>query len=306
MFDVKQVEAATPQGSIVAVMLEAIFGFLRSIVESFLKPVVDTFISFLTKTPPLLDNPTVVKFWLVTFGLSSSFFVLVMVLLGFNMMTGDTFGLVGELSLKEVLVRFGSGMFGAAMSLFFADMMIRLANFFVETAISATGGVAHAWVMNVVQVDSLLTASIANLILIVVYILFLLFLAFLYVMRLAVIVTGAVFSPFLFLLLTIPRLQGFAEGLIRNYFIAAFLPFFHVLMLQLFAAFLSMPEQKNSFISLVAAIGLFLTMLKVPGFLSSLASHGAEAEVSRRLVTKVSSSVSSLVRSLATKGASGG
>lgn len=304
VFKIAEVEAVKPSGGIITMIIEAILGFLRAIIESAAKPFIDGLLAFLTSTPTLLDNPTVVKFWLVIFGLSGSLFVLFMVLLGWNLMTGDIFGLIGEMSLKEILLRFGAGMLGAAMSLFLTDTTVRLSNYLVATVSNISGGVTHSWVMNVIQVNPNILdgAQLANLLLMVAYLLFALLLSILYVVRLVIVVTGAVFSPFIFLFLTVPRLQGFADSLIRNYLIAVFLPFSHIVMIQLFAAFLSMPEQQNKILSLITAIGLFVAMLKTPGFLSAAAARGQEVDTAKGAMKKLSNILASAVQAVAKGG----
>lgn len=301
LFTAQPVEVAQAESGIVSVLLEGILGFLRAVVESFVSPVIEAFVAFFTNTPSLLGNSTVVKYWLIILGITESLFVLVMILLGYNLMTGDVFGLVGEQSPKQIILRLGAGMAGAALSLFIADTLVGLANFMVDTVNQSSGGLAHSWVLNIIHTPSI-GSSLAVLLLSIAYIVLAIMLIVLYAMRLAVVVAGAVFFPFIFLFLVIPRLHGFAEGLIRNYIIAVFLPFTHLVIIQLFAEFLKMPEQKNDFVSFLSAIGLFLVLLKIPGFLSTMAARGAESEVSRQMVTKISGSISSMVSSVSKSG----
>jgi hypothetical protein len=57
----------------------------------------------------------------------------------------------------------------------------------------------------------------------------------------------------------------------KSYFTAVFMVFVQVVIVQLAASFLALPEtSNNSLISISIAIGLFLTLLKVPGFMTNM------------------------------------
>ena len=74
-----------------------------------------------------------------------------------------------------------------------------------------------------------------------------------------------------FLLWTIPKFSDFAEIATKSYLAAVFVVFVHVVVIQLAASFLALPEQSNnSLISIAVAIGLFLTLLKVPSLMTNM------------------------------------
>ena len=92
-----------------------------------------------------------------------------------------------------------------------------------------------------------------------------------YISRLIIICLGAVLSPFIFLLSAIPKTADFAEMAIKGYFVSVFTIFVHVVTIQLAGTFLTLPEQTNSsLISVAVAIGLLLTLLKIPSFMMQL------------------------------------
>ena len=75
----------------------------------------------------------------------------------------------------------------------------------------------------------------------------------------------------IFLLWATPKFSDLAEIAMRSYLVAVFMVFIQVVVIQLAASFLSLPEQSsNSLISIAVAIGLFLTLLKVPGSLNQM------------------------------------
>ena len=68
-----------------------------------------------------------------------------------------------------------------------------------------------------------------------------------------------------------PKTADFAEMAIKGYFVSVFTIFIHVVTIQLAATFLTLPEQtNNSLISIAVAIGLLLTLLKIPSFLMQM------------------------------------
>ena len=92
-----------------------------------------------------------------------------------------------------------------------------------------------------------------------------------YIARLIVISLGAVLSPFIFLLWTLPKTADFAEMAIKGYFVSVFTIFVHVVAIQLAGTYLTLPTQTpNSIISISVAIGLLFTLLKIPQFLMQL------------------------------------
>jgi hypothetical protein len=58
---------------------------------------------------------------------------------------------------------------------------------------------------------------------------------------------------------------------VKGYFVSVFMIFVHVVTIQLAGTFLTLPEQtNNSLISVAVAIGLLLTLLKIPSFMMQL------------------------------------
>ena len=139
--------------------------------------------------------------------------------------------------------------------------------------LSATGGLNHAWITNAITISSLTngTAPFIILIFLLIFLIISIVLLLMYISRLIVIVLGAVLSPFIFLLWTLPKTADFAEMAVKGYFVSVFTIFIHVVTIQLAGTFLSLPEQtNNSLISIAVAIGLLLTLLKIPSFMMQL------------------------------------
>lgn len=269
---ITQIESVAPSDGLTQVLIDAVNGFIQNIVESSTKPIVDGIMTFLGSTPSLLANASIVKFWLIMLGIVDSLFVLVVALLGLQFMSASTFGFE-EIEFKHLLPRIGLAFLGANVSLFLADYAIQASNALVAGVISATGGLNHAWITNAITISSLTngTAPFIILIFLLIFLIVSIVLLLMYISRLIVIVLGAVLSPFIFLLWTLPKTADFAEMAVKGYFVSVFTIFIHVVTIQLAGTFLSLPEQtNNSLISIAVAIGLLLTLLKIPSFMMQL------------------------------------
>ncbi len=269
---ITQIESVAPSDGLTQVLIDAVNGFIQNIVESSTKPIVDGIMTFLSTTPSLLENASIVKFWLIMLGITDTLFVLVVALLGLQFMSASTFGFE-EIEFKHLLPRIGLAFLGTNVSLFLADYAVKTCNALVAGVISATGGLNHAWVTNAITLQNITTgtAPLITLIFLLLFLIVAIVLLLMYISRLIVIALGAVLSPFIFLLWTLPKTADFAEMAIKSYLVSVFMIFIHVVTIQLAGSFLALPEQtNNSLISIAVAIGLLLTLLKIPSFLMQL------------------------------------
>jgi hypothetical protein len=293
-----QIESVKPRDGLTQVLIDAVNGFIQNIVESSTRPIVEGIMTFLGTTPSLLSNSSIVKFWLIMVGITDTLFVLVTALLGLQFMSASTFGFE-EIEFKHLLPKIGLAFLGANVSLFLADYSIQASNALVSGVISATGGLNHAWITNAVTVSSLTngTAPFIILIFLLIFLIISIVLLLMYISRLIVISLGAVLSPFIFLLWAIPKTSDFAEMAVKGYFVSVFMIFVHVVTIQLAGTFLSLPEQtNNSLISIAVAIGLLLTLLKIPPFMMQLIlfsrSVGAVRHVGSQITNVLSADTS--------------
>lgn len=269
---ITQIESVEPSGGLTQVLIDAVNGFIQNIVESATKPMVDGILTFLSTTPSLLENAAIVKFWLIMVGIVDTLFVVVVALMGLQFMSASTFGFE-EIEFKHLLPRIGLAFLGANVSLFLADYLIKASNALVSGVISVTGGLNHAWISNAVTLSNVTngTAPFIILIFLLIFLIVSIVLLLMYISRLIIISLGAVLAPFIFLLWAMPKTADFAEMAVRGYFVSVFMIFIHVVTIQLAGSFLSLPEQtNNSLISIAVAIGLLLTLLKIPSFLMQL------------------------------------
>ncbi len=266
------INAVAPSDGLTQVLIDAVSAFMQNIVESATKPITDGILGYLTTTPDLLSNQTIVNFWLVCLGIVDSLFVLVTAFLGLHLMSAETFGFE-EIELKQILPRLGLFFLGANVSLFLANYVIITCNALVGAVLNSTGGLNHAWIVNIINPSVFINTNtpLITLIFLIIFLIVAIVLLFMFITRLIVISLGAVLSPFIFLLWTIPKFSDLAEVATKSYFTAVFMVFVQVVIVQLAASFLALPEaSNNSLISISIAIGLFLTLLKVPSFMTNM------------------------------------
>lgn len=294
-----QIESVKPSEGLTQVLIDAVSGFMQNIIQSATQPIVTGIMSFLTTTPSVLSNSVIVNFWVVSLGIVDSLFVIVVALLGLNLMSASTFGFE-ETELKILLPRIGLAFLGANLSLFLADYVILTCNVLVNAVIHATGGLNQAWIVNAITLPNMLNNSvpIITLIFLALFLVIAIVLLLMYISRLIVISLGAVLSPFIFLLWTLPRFSDIAEMAVKTYLVSVFMIFVHVVTIQLAAAYLVLPGQtNNSLLSIAVAIGLFFMLIKIPSVMMQMvlftSSSGAVKKIGSQIMNVMSSDTSS-------------
>jgi hypothetical protein len=261
-----------PDGGLTQVLLDAIQGVLKNMIQSAVTPLVTSVIGFLTNTPNLLTNQVITKFWLVMVGITDSLFVVVVAVLGLHIMSAETFGFE-QVELKQLLPRIGLAFIGANSSLFLCDYAIVTCNALIKAVLDSTGGLNQAWILDAVNPVTIITQSVTFIVLLflVLFLGLTMVLLFMFIARLIIISVGAVLSPFIFLLWTLPKFSDFAEISIKAYFVTVFSMFVNVVVIQLASSFLTIPgNTDNPLMSIAVGIGLFFVMLKIPSTLMQM------------------------------------
>lgn len=216
--EVQDIGTAQPSDGLTQVLIDAVAGFIQNIVESATEPIVNGVIGFLTTTPSVLDNTVIKNFWLICVGIVDSLFVLAVALTGLQVMSATTFGFEGG-EIKQALPRIGLAFLGANVSLFLADYVIVTCNALVKAVLDATGGLNQAFITDAINPVALLngTTPLIILIFLVLFLIISIVLLLLYISRLIIIGLGAVLSPFVFLLWSMPKTAGAADMAIKTY-----------------------------------------------------------------------------------------
>lgn len=279
------IETIKPADGLTQVLIDAVAGFMQNIVESAVKPIVDGIIGYLTTTPSLLNNQVIVNFWLVILGITDSLFVVIVALLGLHFMSASTFG-YDDVELSQLLPKIGLAFLGANISLFLADYVILTVNAMVKTVLDSTGGLNHTWVVDAINPTTLITSTtpLITLVFLILFLIIAIVLLFMYIGRLIMISLGTVLSPLIFLLWIVPKFSDFAEIAVKSYVVTVFMVFVHVVIIQLASSFLVLPASSgNSLVSIAVAIGLFLTLLKVPSLMLQMLFYNSTGRVFRKI-----------------------
>lgn len=281
-----QIEPIEPSEGLTQVLLDAIGSLLQNIIQSATKPITDAILSFLTSTPTLATNSVVFNFWLTIVGITDALFALVVAALGFHFMSASTFGFE-EIELKDVLPKVGLAFLGANTSIFMIDWVIKLNNTLVNVVLNATGGLNQAWIANAFDPANLSLDQIAfiTLIFMILFVILSIVLLLFYITRLITIALGAVLAPLVFLLWSLPKFSDFAEISAKTYLTTIFSIFIHVVIIQLAAAFLTLPGQvgTNSLISILVGVGMLLTLLKTQSFLVQLLFYNSARSLTKKI-----------------------
>lgn len=282
------IEPAEPEEGLTQVLIDAVVGFLQTIIQSATKPIVDGIITFLTTVPSFAQNSVVFNLWLVIVGIVDSLFLILVAILGFKVMSTSVFGF-DELEFKHLLPRIGLAFLGANVSIFLIDWMLSLSNVLIQAILASTGGLTEAWVLNAFDPGTIGTngqgTAVITLIFMLLFIILAIVLLLYYIGRLITLSVGAVLSPFIFLLWLLPGFADFAIVAARSYVIVIFTVFIHVVIIQLAASFLTIPGQSgtNSIISILVGVATLFTLLKTPGMIMQFAFYSASGSALRKL-----------------------
>jgi len=297
------IEPVAPEGGLTQVLMDAIGSLLQNIIQSATKPITESVIGFLTTTPSLVTNSVIFNFWIIIVGITDALFVLLIAILGLQFMSATTFGFE-ELELKQLLPRVGLAFLGANTSIFLVDWIVKLVNTLITAVLNATGGLNEAWIANAFDPASLSLEQIAfiTLIFMLLFVILSVVLLLFYITRLITIAVGAVLSPLIFLLWALPKFSDFAEVSARTYLTTIFSIFVHVVVIQLAAAFLTLPEQvgTSSLVSILVGVGMLLTLLKTQSFMVQLMFYNS----GRTLMKKVSGQIMNVISSKQVESAS--
>lgn len=269
---IKPIESVQPLGGLTVVLTDAISGVVQLIITSAAKPIMDGVIGYLTTTPTLLNNSVIMNFWLIILGITDSLFVVVVALMGLRFMSAESLGF-GETELKHLLPRIGLAFLGANVSLFLADYAVQTCNALVTAVLNSTGGLSQSLLADAINPATTITSTtpFITLIFLLLFLIVSIVLLFMYISRLIFISLGAVLSPLIFLLWTLPKFSDFAEIAVKSYLVTVFMIFVQVVVIQLASSFLILPSQgNNSLVAIAVGIGLLFSLLKIPQVLMQM------------------------------------
>ena len=248
----------------------AVSDFLRQLLLSTLQPFLDLMSHLIQQTPLAGQNAVVVQLWWLVLGLVNALFVLIIVLLGFRLMSASALGF-SELSFKQLIPKLIFYFVLINSSLFIIDVLISLSNALVQTLHNSLG-LAQIWGYWQALGANLEQGSLLSLLLLTVFVVLSFCLLVYYILRWVVVYVGAVLSPLVILLCLLPSTRGFCAAAIKTYFYTIYILFIHALILGLgFGLLGSLPEgvaPNKGLLTLLIGIAVLMLMLKTPKTLS--------------------------------------
>lgn len=280
------VDTADDGAGLTEVLLKAIVGLFKKIIETAGKPFISALDYFTHSTPLMADNPSVFKMWLAVLGIANSLFVLVVALLGFHVMSAASLGFE-ELEFKHLLPRLGLTFLGMNVSIFAIDFIISLSNAMIGAIESAFNSLS-VWDALKAVVSQAGGQGIVALLIMVVFLVLATILLVYYVMRIVTLYVGAILSPLVVLLSSVPGFRDFSATATKAYITNIFVLFVHVIILML-AATLFVGLNKggdNPFdpvMTMIVGVAAILSLLKTQGAMMQLSYVSVGPRALRKL-----------------------
>ena len=281
---------AEADSGLVAQILEGLLGVGRHLISSLGQPVIDLLVQLTDQTPLLSQSPAVGRLWLAALGLANSLLVLVVVLLGFGVMSGSGLGL-GDGGLRPLVPKLALTFLGMNLSLVLAETLIGLSNALIR-AFRAAVPTTDLWSSLQILTEQPDGSGLAGLLLLGLVILLGLALVVYYLIRLIQLYVGAVLAPLVILLGLLPPLRDFAYASFRAYLSTVFILFVHVVLLGLGASLFSALGPTSGLVDLLVAAALLIVLLKTPKALGQLNYLSLSSRAVSRLADQLGAGLS--------------
>lgn len=269
------------------VLIKAVVGLFRNIIETAATPFIAALDYFTHQTPLMAQNPSVFKLWLTILGIADALLVLVLALIGFHVMSAASLGLE-EMEIKHLIPQLAFIFLLMNMSIFAIDAIIGLSNVMIN-AIEAAFSSINIWdsLTLVTQLSS--GMGLVALMIMVVFLILSVILLVYYVMRIVTLYIGAVLSPIVALLLLLPGFKDFALTAIKTYLTTIFVLFVHVIILQLAASLIASTvlvdenAAPNTLMAMLVGIATLISLLKTQNVLMQMTYVSAGPRALRKL-----------------------
>lgn len=293
------INPAPSSSGIVDILIKAIVGLFKNIIETAAEPFIKALDYFTKATPLMADNGSVFKLWLAMVGIADAMFVLAVALLGFHVMSYASLGL-DEIELKHLLPQFAITFLMINMSIFAVDAVISLSNALIGAINAAFPSVSVFSALSAIAAQAGGMGLVALMIMVVFLVLSVILLVY-YVMRLVTLYIGAILSPLVVLLWLIPSFKDFAATAAKTYLTTIFVLFIHVIILQLAASIFggmiagSPDHSLNPLMATVVGVATILSLLKTQKVLTELSYVSVGPKAIRKLGTTFVHSASTVM-----------
>lgn len=282
-----EVKPAESSGGLVDVLINAIVGLLKNIVETIGKPFIDALQYFTKATPLMAENSSVFNLWLTIVAIADVLFIVITILLGFHLMSFSALGLE-EIEFKHLIPRLIVVFLLMNTSIFAIDMIISVSNGMIS-AVQTGFSSSTVWESLSKVIDQSKDMKLAALLIYMVFIILSVLLLIYYVLRLVVLYIGAVLSPLVAMLWLLPSFKDFASNAIRSYLTTIFVLFVHVVILilasSIFAGMTANDSNKglDPIMSMIVGVATVLALLKTQSVIAQMAYASAGARTARKL-----------------------
>ncbi len=281
------IPAQPASNGLIDVLINAVTGFLNTIIQTIGAPFLAALSYFTKATPLMAENSSVFNLWLAIVGITDVLFAVVLALLGFHVMSAASFGF-DEIEFKHLLPRVGLVFLLINTSIFAIDGIIELSNALI-TAITQVSGASSVWdtLTNVVKESG--GQGLAALLIMLAFLILSVILVVYYIIRLVTLFIGAVLSPLVILVWLVPGFRDFSETAAKSYIANIFVLFVHVVILQLAASLftgMAMTEGKqipDTLMAMVVGLGTIMVLLKTQGAMMQYAYVAGGARNARKL-----------------------
>lgn len=287
----------TPVSSgLVTIVINAIVGVLRNIIETAAQPFINALSYFTHATPLMADNSSVFALWAVIVAIADALFVLVVALLGFHVMSASALG-IEEIELKHLLPQLAVVFLLINSSIFVIDSVIGLSNSMIHALYSAFPDTTVWTVLDSITRQTAKLGLVALFILIVFVILSVILLVY-YVMRLVILYLGTILAPLVFLLWLLPGFKDFVSAAIKTYITTIFVLFVHVVILLLAASIFSgmlsnaPSDALNPLMASIVGIATLISLLKTQKMMMELSYVSVGPKALRKLGSQFVTGVS--------------
>lgn len=266
---------------LVDVLINAVVGFLNTIIQAVAAPFLAALNFFTTETPLMVSNPSVFNLWLAVVGITDVLFIVILALVGLHVMSAASFGF-DEIEVKHLLPRVGLIFLLLNSSIFLIDGVIELSNVLID-AISRVSGASSVWDTLTAIVAESGGQGLAGLLMMLVFLIFSVMLLVYYVGRIVTLYVGAVISPLVLLVWLVPGFRDFSETAAKTYLTTVFVLFVHVIILLLAASLFtgmsaaSDNDVPNALMGMTVGLATVMALLKTQGVMMqfSYVSMGA-------------------------------
>jgi hypothetical protein len=265
------------------VVNEAIKGFVKGIVDSIGKPIVDALKQFTTATPLMAQNGSVFNLWIVMVAIADVLFLLVIGLIGFRIMSSSVVGFE-DVDIRSLIPQIILVFIIANLSIFAIDAIITVSNAMIQALLIGMSN-EIIWTALGGLIAGAATVNIGILLFIAIAIILAVMLLIYYLKRLIILYIGAVLSPLIVLLWLLPSFRDFAISAAKMYITTIFVLFVQVVVLMLAVSLFSglIQGEGNPFMTALLAIATLSVLLSTNRTMNQLTMMSAGSQGMRRL-----------------------